>query len=225
MGANQRFRVTVWPNEPIPERPLLRPTIKVGSSGKVAHDGARPDLEPSTIPTELYLRELRDLDLADESAVIGFIEEHGADEFIGHPLDHAVSELRIVRRLVEFWHAHQVGDVGPNDKLDYFRFVELIGNRLTAFAPGVEVFFPDGDFISEAPNLTAALCLQLWNDMCEGATFRRCANEPCRRMFYRQLGRAKAGQYRTVGVKYCTDACASAASSRAARQRKKDEAR
>jgi hypothetical protein len=50
-----------------------------------------------------------------------------------------------------------------------------------------------------------------------------CHNERCNRLFVRQQGRAKQGQYRTTGVKYCSDYCARAQGQRELRKRKAGE--
>ena len=57
-------------------------------------------------------------------------------------------------------------------------------------------------------NLYHLCCLELYNHIVEGATYRTCANEPCGRTFVRQEGRAEHGQHRTKGVKYCSATCA-----------------
>lgn len=67
----------------------------------------------------------------------------------------------------------------------------------------------------------AIACLELYNHIAENATYRRCANDRCGRLFVRQQGRALHQQHRTKGVLYCTPACASAQAKRAQRQRQK----
>lgn len=56
--------------------------------------------------------------------------------------------------------------------------------------------------------LYAICCLEIFNHLAEGATYRRCANEPCGKLFVRQHGRSKKGRQRVVGVKYCDALCA-----------------
>lgn len=67
----------------------------------------------------------------------------------------------------------------------------------------------------DQPRLYAICCLQLFNHMVEGATYRRCQNDRCGRLFVRQAGgRAKAGQHRTKGVKFHHEKCAKSAGER-----------
>lgn len=63
-------------------------------------------------------------------------------------------------------------------------------------------------------------CLELFNHIAEHATYKRCSNETCARLFVRQTGRAAHGQYRRRGVKYCSAECAKAQAQRAYRRRK-----
>lgn len=81
------------------------------------------------------------------------------------------------------------------------------------------------DLDSEGPPWRAStyslLCLQLANDISEGAVYRRCANEKCGRIFARQRGRAQKGQYRSDAT-FCDRSCARAQAQRDYQSRKKD---
>lgn len=84
------------------------------------------------------------------------------------------------------------------------------------------VLEPGGqDVGTEHPTLASLVALQLANEIARRASYTRCANERCGRLFSRQRGRAKAGQYRTVGVEYCSRDCALAQSQRDLRRRKR----
>lgn len=72
------------------------------------------------------------------------------------------------------------------------------------------------------PALASLCCLQLANDIAEKATYSRCHNERCGRLFHRQRGRAKAGQHHTKSVDYCSRSCALAQTQRNWRRNKRD---
>lgn len=78
---------------------------------------------------------------------------------------------------------------------------------------------PHGRMSDDIP-LYSILCLELFNHICEEATYRVCANERCGQLFVRQYGRAQHGQHRTKGVKYCSADCARAQAQRLYRRRK-----
>lgn len=67
--------------------------------------------------------------------------------------------------------------------------------------------------------LYQACAIELYNHIVEQATYHRCANESCGRLFVHQEGRAHHGQHRKKGVKYCSRACAHAQTQRNYRRR------
>jgi len=72
----------------------------------------------------------------------------------------------------------------------------------------------------QAP-LYSTCCLELYNHIVEGATYQRCRNPSCYRLFVRQKGRAEKGQHRSEGLKYCSKQCARVQAQRDYRTRAK----
>jgi hypothetical protein len=70
-------------------------------------------------------------------------------------------------------------------------------------------------------DLYTGLTVQLFNLILDDLPIRTCANERCERMFTRQRGRAVYGNYRTVGVRFCSNSCAKAQAQREYRRRNK----
>lgn len=91
----------------------------------------------------------------------------------------------------------------------------VLNAALSKFSIGI------GGLEKREATIYSASFLQLYNHMAERATVRHCANEPCRRPFVRQRGRAEFGQNRTEGVKYCSRECARAQAQRELRRRRR----
>jgi hypothetical protein len=75
---------------------------------------------------------------------------------------------------------------------------------------------------TESPHAVSLfeLCAaELYNHVVARPSYKRCANESCKRLFVLQSGRAEHGQHRTSGVKYCSASCARAQNQRRYRRR------
>lgn len=102
--------------------------------------------------------------------------------------------------------------------------VEFLTPALAPYHPRFELDFGGGFWQRgvPGPRLHSAMALQLYNHIAEGARYRRCANENCKRIFVRQRDRAQQGRYRTEGsLKYCSRKCAWAAGQRAWRDKQR----
>ena len=119
---------------------------------------------------------------------------------------------------------------GPEGPLLLF-LAELLNHALQPFRVHLEVDTADELDLEQIhigrwqPTLFAALCLQLANHIAEGAVYRRCANERCGRLFFRQVGSAAKNRHRVSGVKYCSTGCAQAQAQREYRRNKTNRGR
>ena len=98
--------------------------------------------------------------------------------------------------------------------------VEVLNAGLTPFAPRlVPSKAPDDAEAGGRPTcseLYNVICLEIFNDLAGGSTFRTC--EKCGRVFVRQRGRAVYGQHkREANLRYCSKRCANAAAQAAHR--------
>jgi hypothetical protein len=96
---------------------------------------------------------------------------------------------------------------------------ELLSEGLRPFHPRVLYADERTSLATATVPLYAICCLELFNHLAEHAVYRRCANQRCGRLFVHQRGRAEHGQYRTRGVRYCSNPCARAQAQRDYRRR------
>lgn len=155
------------------------------------------------------------------------------------PIREYVERFRVLQALLESWALRQDAQVGdqtgdlslpwvernlppPASNLDALdTLVRSFNAGLSGLGPHLSV---EGthSWWRPVPRLTAALFLQVHAFVSDGLPARRCANEPCRRWFTRQQGRAQHGQRRTAGVIYCSSSCAKAQTQREYRRRKRN---
>jgi len=98
----------------------------------------------------------------------------------------------------------------PTDEDSAITIIESVLNEgLGKFDIRVHVkleYDPDdySRYCGTAPSLYSAMCLQLSNHVGIDASYSRCKNETCGLRFVHQRGRAKQGQNRKDGVRYCS---------------------
>lgn len=128
--------------------------------------------------------------------------------------------------LAEAWSSQGLRNP-PNTFHTWYWFTTFLNAGLSPFHASVRVEGPDGPgaLAEEHAGLYSALCLQLANHLAEGAHLRRCANERCGKLFFRQRGRAVYGHHRTEGVAYCSKECARAQAQRTYRRRQSQKGR
>jgi len=169
-------------------------------------------------------------------------QEEFEDYFVEETLDEFRFGARLIHDLTSAWRflqgdgpperwvseLHRPGYEPKDDGLASEFLITDMAPLLAPFAPHLASVFDLRD--GHGPRATTpyhggvallqVMGLELYNHVCERAGYKVCANETCGRLFVRQEGRAKAGQYRTSGVKYCSPSCARAQAQRAYRRRK-----
>lgn len=144
--------------------------------------------------------------------------------------------LKVLRTLARHWIAHILGrddEICDAWRAEGLEVPESEFAAWTAFTNHLNralrpthafVFVPPVAQITYWPYrpLHTVAASQLYNLIVENAEVRQCGNESCRQFFHRQLGRASAGQNRTVGVRFCRPTCAKTQVQREARRRARD---
>jgi hypothetical protein len=99
--------------------------------------------------------------------------------------------------------------------------VDALNAGLTPFGPRLVLRGATGGVgagTEPCTELYNAICLEIFNDVAAGSTFRRC--DKCGRVFVRQRGRAVYGQHkREAQLRYCSKRCANAAAQAAHRKK------
>ena len=195
----------------------------------------------STPPEDFIFWELPDTDTESEAAVLSFVRRFGivgesrwsdeedaevydlvqvADE-IGYLQHNVTAMLWLAEALT--WEEYQAGYPGDEEWRVADDVLEELTDRLAPYTPAVGL---QGRGFSSVRDAGSVVALDLFNLLVTGelATARRCAWPSCARLFIWQRGRSR-WQHRTgETVLYCSAAHASAASSKAHRDRKRLEA-
>lgn len=81
-----RFPITVWPGQPLEVPPVARREVRVTAKGFLVWSWA--GVEECTVPEELFLRGLLDLDVDERDDVVDFVRAHGSitDEYVDRGL-------------------------------------------------------------------------------------------------------------------------------------------
>jgi hypothetical protein len=239
--------MTVWPGVALPPRPVDRYLVGPDDDENLI---AVDSLEPRALPDEWVFRVLADADLEDYDAVWALLNEYGPIrdrpyhrwwEPRGDPEDMINIEdarwwLKTARALAGTWSRASRGEdpadawlaeglpVRGDDRDPWFRFTVVLNEGLEPFhaqaiydAPGYSGYTSAS---LQPVDLYSAACLQVFGFMVEGHTARHCENATCGRTFVHQLGGARFHQHRSVGLRYCSPACARAQASREYRRRK-----
>lgn len=271
------LHITTWPGATVPvPRITVQESVTLEDREFLLFSGGSEFIE---IPDELYLRELRELDLGSVDEILEFSKKYGQlgspdwyDLINGNPLNPELSEIdkhvkrkkklvkevnrvfhidefvlhaALLRDMTRAWEMHtgQLSFQSFKEKLEnnwlllgnknketaVISLFHTLNNGLYPFRVRVEARVKSDipappellNFGAPIPSLYSVLCLQLANHINEEAEYKSCQNETCGRLFVRQRGFAKFGQYKTEGVSYCAPLCARAQAQRALRRRQK----
>ncbi len=111
------------------------------------------------------------------------------------------------------------------DEHDWDWLAEWLNPALSAFQVRIDVGGFGGSVALPDVSAYSVAALQLLNDVAQKTPMLRCGNERCPHggLFTRQRGRARFGQHRTLGTKYCSSSCARAQGERDRRRRQRRE--
>jgi hypothetical protein len=203
------------------------------------------------------LRSLQQARLSREQTIdFEYAQEEGGDPYAFAQLNqiwaaHRASQVAVYqdclhnlvslwRYFAEGWSREELQSHWRGSEWDFDLFVKVpehalrhgLNNALSPFHVRLEDPQEPPSLSQIDLNIYQAMCLQLANHIAEHATYHRCANETCGRLFVRQRGGseiartrgAEHGQYHTSGVLYCSPQCARAQAARMVRRRKRQAA-
>jgi hypothetical protein len=258
MSRDERpvFRTTAWPGGVIEVPPVMLPTgteiVTVSTYDVVRNRTDVPHIKAScgtttTIPEELALRVLRQVDCESPDALVDFMNRYGALVDFGYdphqmlpaqarPIADVVGNAHRLRAIVAHWFAFQNDDDDgialawsangyqePQSLEEAWdHWTDALNDGLRPIRARVDVVGPERHHGVEPRPVTAytAMALQIYNDVATETAWKVCESESCRKLFARQEGRAQYGQNRTTGVIYCTKNCARAQAARRSRRNK-----
>jgi hypothetical protein len=165
-------------------------------------------------------------DLPADPPLPNYVETLGEFRFGARFVHDLVSAYQVVRGMRAVgdaeWHALP-GDEQPKTPADAGNLLSVaLGAALKPYSPRVfshPVPQPGQRPTADGMAYTRC-CVELYNHIVEGADYRICANETCRRLFVRQRGRSEHGFHRREGVLYHDASCARAQVQREYRRRK-----
>ena len=151
-------------------------------------------------------------------ALVGF--------FAALPKDHTGEALRVLDAdfLSELWRPAGVPDNllrHPDGLLDaLYTAVTLLNDAVAKAAPWAVGLYAGSEPVLARRTLVGdVIALEIAAHLYDAEPVRHCALDGCGRLFVHQIGRAKKGGRRTLGVKYCSPECAHTAAQRDYRRR------
>ena len=233
---NDELTIVGWPGIALPLPVHARWRYRLDEEGTVR--GEPLPRVTKAPPGDTCLR-LAELDLEDPEAVLQFLNHVGAPVDLlstSHTLEDVARLVQPVRDAVTAWRV-LAGDPPPTDaELAATGFVgheepqlrrhaaELLSTTLAqALRPLHPVVWlgygPQDPELASARDISlATLCFaEIHRHVVDRASYRRCLNESCGRLFAADAAEAKSGRRRSL---YCSRACAHAQAQREFRRRR-----